>query len=456
MRTRKQQRVVPAQQRLAGRLTWRKLGWTVGAVLGLGLVVVGVWYGTAPSIPAIRLPEEVDPAVADAVAQARRAIRWSPWSDKPRGDMGMLLGAHALAAEAAAFFRQAEELNPREPRWPYLHAFVVRDDPPQMIESLRRAWNLARANPDAPDAPLLKLADTCLENDYLDEAAQAYEELLGRRADHPMAHLGLARLALVKGQPERALAHLQPCLNWPQSQRAAHVLLAEVQRRRGDHKAAAEAMQQAQKWTADTPWPDPWLEQTQTLVVGRFALVARRGRPEPPRRPADSGTSARQGPSEDMQGLYNLGTGKEYLSKGRVLEAEEALRASLQHDPSSADAHYYLGVALYQQRRLPEAITCLERATELDFAYAPAYREWGRCAAVLGNRAEATERLRKALQYMPQDSQAHRLLGELLGASGDQEGARDHLQRALRLNPQDQRAQALLEKMKQTGPPPKP
>jgi tetratricopeptide (TPR) repeat protein len=240
------------QLRHKGRWTWT---WLLGGVLVLAAAGFGAWYWLAPPVPAVSLLEGADAAVGQAVASARWAVRRSPWSDGPRGRLAMLLQAHARHAEAAVYYSQAEQLNPAEPRWPYLHAFVVADDPPTAQALRRRAAELAP--PGAPDAVLLRWADTCLEQGLLDDAERGYCRLLTQQPEHPRAHLGLARLANRREQFDEALTHLESCTTDLTTRKAAAMLRAEIHLRRGEPLAAARANRQISEWPDDVAWRAP-------------------------------------------------------------------------------------------------------------------------------------------------------------------------------------------------------
>jgi tetratricopeptide (TPR) repeat protein len=67
-----------------------------------------------------------------------------------------------------------------------------------------------------------------------------------------------------------------------------------------------------------------------------------------------------------------LNLGNVLLSSGRNLEAEAAYRAAVRADPNFALGWYNLADVLDDQRRINEAIECLERALGADPTYADA------------------------------------------------------------------------------------
>jgi tetratricopeptide (TPR) repeat protein len=405
----------------------------MAGLLAVGLAGGAAWYVVAPVPPVVHMPEGSDPALMEAVSRARWAVRLHPWSDQAWGRTAMLLQAHALDADAIAYYAQAEHRNPAEPRWPYLHsALVAGADGPQAIELLRRAAQLCDTQPEARPMCLLRLGDVCLESGRLEEAQQAYAAVLGQRPDHPRAHLGLARLAVRRGEVAAALPHLRACADSPEVHKEAHLLLAEVHQRQGDARAAAQAAQAAEG-LKDAPQADPWVDEVRALLVGRSGSLRRMVELQGQKRLDEARALEERTTLENYPDIGYLEVGKGRLRQRRWAEAEQVIRQSLRLNDNSATAHFLLGRSLFEQRRFGPAADSFRRATELDVKYAPAYREWGRCAAAVGHNAEAIRHLREALKYAPQDADAHRELAGVLAAEGDRAGAQRHRDYAAQL-----------------------
>jgi tetratricopeptide (TPR) repeat protein len=430
----------------------RKRRWLLvaGVLLVAAIPGVGTWYALAPPLPAISLTD-ADPAVVQAVEAARRDVRWSPWSDAARGRLGMVLLAHSLEDEAALVFAQAEKLNPREPRWPYLAAACRGGDPAARLDCLRRAVERTGTR---PDAPLLALADALLEQGQGEEAERCYRRLLAVWPAHPPAHLGLARIETARDRLADALAHLEPCLASPTSRKAAHTLRAEIHQRRGEEEAAARDRLRAAELPDDLSWPDPWREAAMALQVGRqFRLrrleaLRKEGRREEYERLAGQ-------LEKDYPDLFWLIEGRLRLQAGKLAEAEQALRESIRLEPAGVEARFDLGTLLARRGDHAGAAGCFRKVLELEPDCGPACLELGRCAAAGGDRAEALKQLRRAVHLMPHKAEAHRELAERLLQEGQADEARTHLRHALRANPEDARTRRLLEEAnRKAGRPP--
>jgi tetratricopeptide (TPR) repeat protein len=412
----------------------------------LAAIGFGLWYGLAPPVPVVTLPEGTDPAMVEAVSRARWAIRRAPWSAERRAQLAMLLHSISLNAEAGLFYAQAERLAPTEPRWPYLHAFVMGDDPPAALALLRRAVELAGAWPDAPNALLYKMADTCLNQGQLDEAQEAYRRLLEKSPDHARAHLGLARLAIRRGQMEEALTHLEVCGRHQGTRRTAAGLMAEVQQRRGDAAAASRAAQQMAELPPDQHWPDAWLAEVHNVRVGRKARLLQLQELQQQGRQNEA-TELMRKTIVDYPDLGWVFMAQVRRKQGNLEEAEKAARSGLKHNPNYVEGHFELGVILVAQKRFADAAGSFRRVIELEPAHEEAYRALARCALAGGDRAEAQRCLAQVLQYTPHDAMTHRDLAQLLAEDGRRDEAVAHLQHALRLTPDDAKARELLEKL---------
>jgi tetratricopeptide (TPR) repeat protein len=429
----------------------RKFAWIAVPALAVGLIGLGAWYWAAQAIPDVQLDAYTDPALAEAVSQARWAIRRAPWSDRPRGHMAMLLHVHGMHPVAAEFYTQAESLNVAEPRWPYLHSFVVADSPPTALALLRKAAGLVANRSDAPDAPLARWGEVCLEQEQLEEADEAFQKLLERLPNNARAHLGLARLAVLRSQFDQAIPHLKACATNPMARKAAATLLAEVLERRGEPEAASRTAQQAAQHPRDLRWPDPWLDQARALLVGRNGRKYRMAELQNEGRLQEALELEKEATIEEYPDMGWIGIGLRRLDEGKWVEAENAFRQAVGLNEASAEGYFNLGRALFAQKKFGDAAASFRKVMELQPANGSAYRELARCAAAQGDRPEAIRQLRQAVRYTPHDADANRELGELLLAEGEREEAMRYLSQALRLNGKDQKVRSLLEEL-QRGP----
>ncbi|HLJ96516.1 MAG TPA: tetratricopeptide repeat protein [Gemmataceae bacterium] len=400
-----------------------------------------------------RIPEppsvtatDLDPAVLRAVEAARATVLQSPRSAEAWGKLGMVLSAHELATEANACFLQAEQLDLREPRWPYFQGIELSQRAPEQgAEKLQRAIELFGGS---ADAARLRLGELLLRQGRLDEAEAQFRLLLQWQTDHARAHLDLARLALDRGDLHASLDHLSPCASDQRTQKASCVLAAEIYQRLGDPAAADQQRQRAAQLPEDLVWPDPAMDEILRLRTGKQVRLAR----------ADRLLSAGDYASAlaHLRGIVHdypesdwgwLLMGRAFLARKELPAAEAALRKAAKLADASIEVQFYLGVVLLLEDDPRSAAGCFRRAIEIKADFAEAHHNLGHCLLRQGDRQGAVEEFRKAVDCKPNYGDAHRDLGELLTKNGQVAEALVHLRYACRLNPAEQRGKKLLEQV---------
>jgi tetratricopeptide (TPR) repeat protein len=88
------------------------------------------------------------------------------------------------------------------------------------------------------------------------------------------------------------------------------------------------------------------------------------------------------------EALFTLGAAVA-LTGGDPRESEQLLRQALAHKPNHARANYQLAKLIWQQRKAPEAIPCLERAVKNDPELREAFYLLGRIYQESGRKADA-------------------------------------------------------------------
>jgi tetratricopeptide (TPR) repeat protein len=444
-----------------GRLRKKSWRWLViGVLLGAALLAAGfgIWMWrrvpvTGPPSsrdrtlePPSLMATDIDPAVMKVVQAARSTIHQSPHSAEAWGRLGMIFKAHAFPSEANACFVQAEQLDSREPRWPYHQAIELAERDPEMaIARLQHAIELVGSN---AEAPRLRLGELLLRQGRLDEAEEQFRRLLAQHPNHAHAHLDLARLALERDDLPASLAHLSHSMADKRTQKPSCVLAAEVHQRLGNLAAAEQQRRQAALLPEAPPWPDPFIEEVVRLRTGKQVGLARADRLLSQNRLSEA-IVLLQGlvhdyPDSDWAWLL---LGRAFLGRKELPAAEEALRKAAQLASTSIEVQFYLGVVLLLREDPRAAATCFRRATEIKPDFAEAHHNLGHCLLRQGDRASAVEAFRRAVLCKPNYSDAHRDLGEMLAQQGQLTESLVHLRYALRLNPADPQAKKLLEQV---------
>ena len=143
----------------------------------------------------------------------------------------------------------------------------------------------------------------------------------------------------------------------------------------------------------ELPDPKDMLPLLEDLSEGRRSLAAGR--------PAEAERSARRILAEaprDRSALQLLA--ESYATRGRVEDAERALRRSVEVGPT-VGACVLLAQVVLQQRRFDEAEALLDRAAQIDPRHGAVLLARGDLALVQGRPAEALERYREAGEADP-------------------------------------------------------
>jgi len=129
--------------------------------------------------------------------------------------------------------------------------------------------------------------------------------------------------------------------------------------------------------------------------------------------------------------------GMALYEQGRVAEALPHFERGLKLGPDDPAAHNDLGLALAKLGRLPEAVAQYEAALQLEPAFAEAHNNLGLALSELNRPVEGLEHLRTALRLRPGLATVHFNLGNTLAQLGRLDEAVAHFLEAIRSNPND-------------------
>jgi len=453
---------VPARRR---RRRWFLV--FLSACLIVGGALLG-WYGwrwyRVPVPPDISL-EDADPDLVKAVEEARRSVRQQPYSARRWGNLGKLLRGAGLVEEAPRCFAQAERLAPEDPRWPYLcgESLLLRDAD-AALPPLRRAAALWGRDGGEVDnvAPWLRLGEALLAAGEYAEAEQNLRRAEQAAPKDPSVLLDLGLLACARDQLEESKRYLLRCRNSPFTQQRACARLAEVCRRLGDDRTAAEFSARAVDLPPDRGWIDPFVAECLQGAVGVAARFRRAEQFETQGRYRDAALLLGELADHTADARAYVGQGRNLARLGDSRGAERALRAALRLAPENIQAHYTLAQVeraraeqARQQNNRPAEEQALRRAVasagqalarKPDHGQARALLGW--CLARLGRRPEALVELRQAVKCRPDLAEPYLYLGEVLAEDGQLDEARRCLEQAVRrAGPDDSRPSAALERL---------
>lgn len=431
-------------------------------LIGLGLAAGIGWYTwrrvTAPSPPEIA-SEGLDPELAEAIEAARQKIRHDPYSAARWGELGNLLRGALLLPDAVACFAQAERLDPKNPRWPYLQGEALRRyDLRAALPPLERAAALAGDGETV--APHLRLAEVLLALGHDDEAEIRLHRAHDIEPDNPSVHYNLGILALARDDPTDALDHLRRCQHSLFTRQKACIQLAAVYRSMGNSQEADKYSRKADSLPPDASWPDPFAAEA--LTAGRPAHYRQIEELETHEDYREAARQLAKLIHERPEYQAYVGLGRNLGKVGDFARAEQALRTAIDMDPDKFRAYYELGRLLWtwaetdrrnnieqSKARYEEGAAFARRAIARRPEHAMAHIVLGLCLRGLGEQKAALEAFRTAVECGPDLTDAHFRLGETLADAGQLAEARAALERAVQLaRPDDPRPRAALAKLK--------
>jgi len=330
------------------------------------------------------------------------ALRRDPLDSRCNNALGLLLLRRGKFADAEAYFRTAvKSLTRRNPNpydgEPYFNlglalSFQGRYD--EAVDAFyKAAWNAAWQ-----DSAYFALARLAARKGAYRDALELVERALSRNTRHMKAHT--LRIALLRhcGQAELAeravetALHLDPLdfgalieKKWLNGDSAYRELLNDDVHTYIEialDYAHAGLFQEALDLLQEAPQTDPMVK----YYAGWIALEAG----------DNAGAQHRFAEAQHINPDYCF---------PNAVEAVIALEAAIRHNPDDPRAPYYLGNFWYAHRRYTEAITCWERAAELDPTYPTVQRNLGLAYMnKLHDQSRADNRYERAFTLNPSDA----------------------------------------------------
>ena len=147
--------------------------------------------------------------------------------------------------------------------------------------------------------------------------------------------------------------------------------------------------------------------------------------------------------ADNPDALYNLGNA--FSKSGNWDEAIADYRQALQTAPNSADILNNLGFALAAKKQLAEAISCFESALKLNYDSADTHNNLATVYFMEENFDAAVKHYREAIRISPDNPQLYANLGDALVRQNNIPEAVQNYQKSSRLNPGDARIRGKLQ-----------
>ncbi len=444
--------------------------WILAGSLLLALGGTGAWfYFQHPSVPPIPdvPPGVTDPAAIRVVESKRAAAVATPYDGAAWGELGMAFDAAEQSSQAMACYETARNLNPDDPRWPYLLAKLLgrrerESDASQILQLYREVLTGTFPSPAHQLSAELTLAEILVERGQIPEATTLYQQVRSADSTNPQATYFLAVQAMNRGDLTAAVTLLTSHGRNPYTQKKASAALAAIYRRK-NQTAYADGYEYASSLLPpDRGWPDPFLEELSQYRRGPKVLINDVTQLEANREYPQAAIVARKlvdlYPTAEHQLVY----GRTMVNLKEYDAAVAALEDALLADPTLVMSHASLAMAeLGKAERLEslgsrepandlyqKAIRSFQKAVELKADYAPGYFYQAKALIALGQYDRAEPAVRSCISLRPEEWEAYLILGDILAAKGKKAEAIQAVEQAVRLaNPRETRPRQRLAEL---------
>lgn len=330
----------------------------------------------------------VEPRVRAAIEKELATANREPDSPAAWGRLAMTLHAHQFDEEAAAAYTEASRLAPGDFRWIYLRANVEEARDPAAAAALYR--QAVELDPNYAPARI-RLASALEKIGLAADADEHYREAARLEPDNAVAHLGLGRLALARGEGEvdQAIRHLERAYELSPDTQAVVAMLSRARHRAGDRDGARRLAQAARDLPPLLHQRDPRRAQVDLLAVDSESFLRR---------------------------------SKTYRETGQLQASLGELRRLIELEPANAQAHFAAAGVHDRMNRPREAAAAARRALELDPDLAGGRAVLAGALFKLGEFGEAAAEAERVLAENPDD--VHMLLVTTMLAMRENDVAR--------------------------------
>jgi Tfp pilus assembly protein PilF len=140
------------------------------------------------------------------------------------------------------------------------------------------------------------------------------------------------------------------------------------------------------------------------------------------------------------ESAYYFLLGLSWIKNPDLQEAEEAFRQSLKLRPDNAQGQLYLGYVLFKQKKYPEAREWLEKSLRKGAGTPESFYYLGVICQEQNEDGRAVEFLEQSIQLDPAFALAHVALGSTYLKLKNYARAQEELEKGVELNPEDSRA----------------
>lgn len=455
----------------------------IGMLAVLVLLAAGAGWFLSNSGPAVeeaaeesidwRIPEfdltEFQPAVADAIRQARQRLDANPRASKSWFFYGAVLDAHKLISEAELCYRYALELDPNDRLLIYNYAMLIASTGNRHDEAIAMFERASRLMSDY--LPVwYRLGRLRLEKGELEQAGKMYDMAMALHIDMPAVHYELGQIHVSLGDTDSGIEHLKRAAELLPDDSSIYAALSRAYLKVGDQERATAASEMASLYELKLSLPDPVREGVMAMAMDSNSCLQRgtakmnagdyaEAIPDLQVAAATLTTNANLqlrlgicfynvdqielaekhlhnalGLRDDMAQAY-LYQGIIAVKKFDYAGGVEHYRTAIKHDPDNVRLHMLLGGALVMDQKLKEADRVFSQASSLGDLDAGAFMMWGNALIDLGQVNDAISKLNLAIGLAPQHPALRLNLGSALEKLGENALAIEQYRKAIELDP---------------------
>lgn len=424
----------------------------VASVLTIVVVMLLFWQRPKDvvGLPLVKL-DKIPPTEKSIVEAAIAEIRSRPDDAKTWGRLASILRLHKLEDESVACFKKAEQLDPNDPMWPYLHGSeLIGVDNDVALECLRRAAELDKQFASTR----VKLAGLLIDMNRLELAEQEIRRALDHEPNNAWAQQQLARVLYRQNSFDESLDWLQRSIANEPRQHSTHELLARVYHRLGQRDDAIKHQELMESLRENRiSWFEPLADRSIELLKKKNwyqqegeALFAQGNLDQAAMKFKEDIENLPEDTLASVHYAVTLLRRREFEAAGSILDR------ALKRQPNSAELHFNRGVVFFYQKNYSSAEEHFRRAVEIKPTYSNAHANLGHVLEALDDVEGAIDSFREALRHRAESWEAHLKLGMLFVKKGDGTTAIEHLNSAIALMPANhptrRTAKEVLEKAK--------
>ena len=345
----------------------------------------------------------VAPEIEDVIQRERDSIVQDPADAARWSRFAMACQANGLVGAARDAYTTATQLDSSNAKWWFLLASVQGrlGNVDEAVRDMRRAIDI-----DPRYAPAFwRLGLWLLDQNQIDAAQQAFQRATEINASDRGGWIGLARVALQRGDAARATGVLERLTASNAGDAYTSQLLGTAYRRLGRTDEAAAALAAGAK--GEPQWHDPWTDEMLAFRRGYAALLKDAtayivaGQFEPAIRILEQ---LRQDRPNDIVLLAHLG--QVYVASGNDNNGVALLERVVAAEPERFEALVDLATGYMHQENLEKARETVGRALSINASYAPAHETLGLILWRDGNPAAAIGAFEDAVRRDPRNARA--------------------------------------------------